>query len=320
MKKTNTEHFGIQRKIVANMTSESWRNIPHVTYMYEHDASGLMREYRRLNLGRTPEEKITLNTLTLRLICEGLKAAPGMNAHIEYDKKLVRGKIDTYENIDISLPMMLPDGGMMTVNLHDFDKKSVEEMRDYIADVRRRMENTNMEEAMFDVSLTDTLRGIKKGKILNALYRLIGSKTGKHRIKGMSMKEKKEYLKIPASERLAAHDIEQGTVTVSNIGSVYPGQTGVTSLLEIVPPQVCAIAVGAVQDRALVVSDGDGYKSVEARPVLPLCIAFDHRALDFGDVVPFIKRLDEIFDNPEIIRSWSNKKNDGNRGILSAEV
>lgn len=78
--------------------------------------------------------------------------------------------------------------------------------------------------------------------------------------------------------------------------------------------------MGAVQDRALVVSDGDGYKSVEARPVLPLCIAFDHRALDFGDVVPFIKRLDEIFDNPEIIRSWSNKKNDGNRGILSAEV
>ena len=150
---------------------------------------------------------------------------------------------------------------------------------------------------------------LKKGKILNALYRLIGSKTGKHRIKGMSIKEKKEYLKIPASERLTAHDIEQGTVTVSNIGSVYPGQTGVTSLLEIVPPQVCAIAVGAVQDRALVVSDGDGYKSVEARPVLPLCIAFDHRALDFGDVVPFIKRLDEIFDNPEIIRSWSNKKN-----------
>ena len=30
-----TEHFGIQRKIVANMTTESWQNIPHVTYTYE---------------------------------------------------------------------------------------------------------------------------------------------------------------------------------------------------------------------------------------------------------------------------------------------
>ena len=27
--------FGIQRKIVANMTSESWRSIPHVSYIYE---------------------------------------------------------------------------------------------------------------------------------------------------------------------------------------------------------------------------------------------------------------------------------------------
>lgn len=167
-----------------------------------------------------------------------------MNAHIEYDKKLVRGKIDTYENIDISLPMMLPDGGMMTVNLHDFDKKSVEEMRDYVADVRRRMENTNMEEAMFDVSLTDTVRGIKKAKNIKRPVPPHRLQNRKHRIKGMSIKEKKEYLKIPASERLTAHDIEQGTVTVSNIGSVYPGQTGVTSLLEIVPPQVCACCRG----------------------------------------------------------------------------
>lgn len=29
MKKTNTIHFGIQRKIVSNMTTESWETIPH---------------------------------------------------------------------------------------------------------------------------------------------------------------------------------------------------------------------------------------------------------------------------------------------------
>ena len=30
MKIKSTEAFGIQRKIVANMTSESWETIPHV--------------------------------------------------------------------------------------------------------------------------------------------------------------------------------------------------------------------------------------------------------------------------------------------------
>ena len=31
--------FGIQRKIVANMTSESWKTIPHVCYTYEPDVT-----------------------------------------------------------------------------------------------------------------------------------------------------------------------------------------------------------------------------------------------------------------------------------------
>ena len=46
MKTLNVTHFGIQRKIVANMTSESWETIPHVTYMYEPDVTDFMREYK----------------------------------------------------------------------------------------------------------------------------------------------------------------------------------------------------------------------------------------------------------------------------------
>ena len=39
MKITRTEHFDIQRKIVANMTTESWEQIPHVAYVYEADVT-----------------------------------------------------------------------------------------------------------------------------------------------------------------------------------------------------------------------------------------------------------------------------------------
>ncbi|HRL87047.1 MAG TPA: 2-oxo acid dehydrogenase subunit E2, partial [Candidatus Fimenecus sp.] len=77
-------------------------------------------------------------------------------------------------------------------------------------------------------------------------------------------------------------------------------------MLEIVPPQVCAIAVGAVQDKPVVVVNEAGEKEIAIRQVMPLCIAFDHRALDFGEIVPFIKRLDEIFAAPEIIHTWRN--------------
>jgi pyruvate dehydrogenase E2 component (dihydrolipoamide acetyltransferase) len=197
---------------------------------------------------------------------------------------------------------------MMTINLHNFENKNLDEMTDYINDVQRRFEKTDLTEAMFEVSLDNTLTALKKGKIKQAIYRLIGSKTGKHKVKTLSGKAKKEYESIPTTERITKRDIEQGTVTISNIGSLYRGQRGNVGILEIIPPQVTAFGVGAVQDRPVVVTDENGNKSIEVRQVLPICIAFDHRALDFGEVVPFMKRLDDIFYNPEQIHSWKGEE------------
>ena len=301
---TNTEYFGIQRKIVANMTTESWQNIPHVTYMYEPDVTKFFKEYKRLNQNRSSEEKITFNTLMLKVISEGLKAAPIMNSHIEFDKKLVRGRIDTFSDINISMPTILPNGKMMTINLRDFGNKNLDEMTAYINDVRRRAEKTNLTEAMYSVSCDNTMKNRKKGRIFQTIGRLYGANFGKCKISHFRGKAKREYESIPETERLTIKDLEQGTVTVSNIGSTYLSQRGAIALLEIVPPQVCALSVGTVLEKPLVVKKSDGRKEIEARKVLPICIAFDHRALDFGEIVPFMKRLDEIFEHPSVIRSW----------------
>lgn len=311
MKKTSTTHFGIQRKIVANMTAESWETIPHVTYNYEPDVTEFMIEYKRLNENQAPEDKITLNTVMLKVIVEGLKADPAMNAHIEFDRKLVRGEICTFEDINISMPMVLPNGEMMTINLHNFENKNLNQMVDYIADVNRRIKNTNLNEVMFDVSMDNTLNALKQGKIKQTLYRVIGSKTGKHKVKTLTGKAKKQYESIPEEDRLTKTDIEQGTITVSNIGSTYRDQRGATCLLEIIPPQVCAIALGAVQDKPVVITNENGEKEIAIRQIMPLCIAFDHRALDFGEIVPFLKCLDKIFEEPEIIHTWRDGGTDG---------
>ena len=70
------------------------------------------------------------------------------------------------------------------------------------------------------------------------------------------------------------------------------------------PPQVCAFALGAVQDKPVVVTDQYGNKSVQIRQILPITIVFDHRALDFGDVVPFIRQMDHYLTNPEVLQEW----------------
>lgn len=294
------QHFGIARKIVSNMTAESWETIPHAVISYEPEVTEFLKVMKDINKDSTSETKLTLNTIMLRVIVEGLKACPVMNSHIEFNRKLVRGNVKTFKEIDISMPMVLKTGEMMTINMHDMQNKTMSQMRDAIADSVRRANNSDMNEVMFEVSLDNTLQGLKKGKIAQTINRLIGSKTGKHKVKTLTGQAKKDYYSISEKDRLTKHDIEQGTITVSNLGSVCRNWNGICTILEIIPPQVCAIAIGATQLVPIAEQDGTvrtGYR-------LPFTIAFDHRALDMGDVTPFINRLNEIFANPDVIRDW----------------
>ncbi len=300
MQITATEHFGIARKIVSNMTSESWETIPHACVTYDADVTGLFQVLSQINAGRTKEEKITVNTAMLRILVEGLKACPKMNGHIAFNRKLVRGEVKTLENIDISMPVVLKTGEMMTINMHGMESKTMSQMRDAIADSMRRANNSDMNEVMFEVSMDNTVQGLKKGKIMQTLYRLIGSKTGKHKVHTLHGEAKRKYYAIPTDQRLTKRDIEQGTITISNLGSIYRNWKGACTILEIIPPQLVAIGVGAAQQKPVCAPDG----SIQSARILPLTVAFDHRALDMGDLVPFFDRLDQIFANAQVLKEW----------------
>lgn len=300
MRVAGTEHFGIARKIVSNMTSESWETVPHACVTYEADVTKLFDVLKKINAIRDKAQRITVNTAMLRILVEGIKARPKMNGHIEFNRKRVTGTVTTLENIDISMPVILDSGKMMTINMHDMDSKSMTEMGDAIADSMRRAGNSNMDEVMYEVSMDNTVQGLKKGKVGQAINRLIGSKTGKHKVKTLSGKAKKEYYAIPQEDRLTKHDIEQGTITISNLGSIYRGWKGECTILEIIPPQLVAIGVGAAQRKPVCSADGE----IVSALIMPLTIAFDHRALDLGDMIPFFEKLDEIFKNIAVIESW----------------
>ena len=227
-----------------------------------------------------------------------------MNATLEFKRRLVRGCLTTHERIHISMPMVLPNGEMMTVNARDMGDKTLTQMTETINDITRRMRNTDLREAMFETAMDNTIWGLKKGRILQTVARLVGAKTGRHRVKTLRGKARRAYYAIPPTERLTKHDIEQGTITVSNQGSLYPGHRGMCALLEIIPPQVAAIALSSAQKRPVVVTNEKGEDSIAIRTIVPVTIAFDHRALDYGDVTPFMRRLDELLAEPSVAASW----------------
>ena len=304
MRPIKTTHFGIQRKIVAAMTTQSWQTVPHIGYSYEPDVTEFMKTVKELNASGKFATKMTVNTIMLKAITEGLKCAPALNAHIQFDPKFVRGSITQFENIDVSMTWELPTQQMMTINLKDLGSKSLTELNDYIKDTARRIENTNFDEAMYSVSLEDTLTALKKGKVGLALKRLIGAKTGKYKIKTLKGKEKKEYEAIPETDRLTKEDLRQGTVCVSNIGSTTRGVPGRVTLLAVIPPEVFVMCMGAIQKIPMVKQDEEGNDIIVPGMMLPICFVFDHRAVDFDEIVPFINRMEEIFHHPEEMYNW----------------
>ena len=54
----------------------------------------------------------------------------------------------------------------------------------------------------------------------------------------------------------------------------------------------------------MVVTDKFGNKTIEARQILPITVVFDHRALDFGDVIPFLKNIDIFLAHPLVIQAF----------------
>ncbi len=304
MKQTLTvskeEHFGIARKIISNMTVESWTSTPHAGITFRPEATKFLDVVAELNEGKGKGERLSMNAILLRVVVEAIKACPNMNAHLDFNRKLVRGCVKTIDEINISFPMVLDNGQMMTVNLHDMHKKSITEMMETIADVRRRAKNSNLDEAMYEVSLDNTITGLKKGMILQTVRRLIGSKTGKYRVKNLSGKAKKEYYSIPEKDRLTKHDIEQGTITISNLGSICKDWHGDCAMLDIIPPQICVIAIGAFQKEAIVNENNELVPGTR----ISFTLMFDHRATDLGELTPFLNKLTDIFENPEIIKEW----------------
>ena len=150
---------------------------------------------------KSREEKITLNTVMMKIICEGLKAAPSMNTHLLFNRRLVRGCLKYFDHIDVSMPMLLPDGQMMTVNMRDMGNKTLSEMTAAIVDTERRARNSNMDEVMYEVSLDNTLQRLKQGKVAQTVMRLIGSKTGATRSPRSTVRRRKNI--IPSPPRIA---------------------------------------------------------------------------------------------------------------------
>jgi len=217
----------------------------------------------------------------IKVIVEGLLAASDLNSYLQYNHEKCEGTLHILDEINVAIHWILSDGSHITPSIMNAGNMSLTDISDYILNLSNKIENSDIKE----------ITGILSSKFSNE----------KPYLKG---KEKEDYYKIPENERLTEEDFIYGTITFSNIGSLYREQKGAFCLLEVIPPQVFAIGLSSVQEKPGVFIDEHGDKQIGIRKTLPMCLAFDHRALDFSSIIPFLKKLDSIFDDPSIIHKW----------------
>jgi len=294
------EQFNILRKAIGYKTTESWTTVPHVTFIYEADATEILNEFSRLNKNNQ-NLKLTINTLLLKICIEAIKTAPQVNAHIKYNPKRVTGEIDVLKNIDITMPWAFENGEIVPITLRNFEDKTLVEMQEHINKTAQKIKNCNIHVPLYRVSVSTIIDEMKKGHLLKTVNAFLGVAFDKSK---PNKKDMKEYDKIPLTDKILPSDLRPGTITISNGGSVCKGLNGFVGILDIIPPQVFAIGIGSIQEKPGVIKNENNEKTIGIRKMIPLCLAFDHRALNFGAIVPFIQKVEYIFEHSELLETW----------------
>lgn len=101
----------------------------------------------------------------------------------------------------------------------------------------------------------------------------------------------KQLVAAARSRSLAADDLRGGTFALTNFGPFG----GLWAAPMIYPPQVAILGIGRIHQAPRVVDGG----AIEARVVLPVSLAFDHRVVDGVPAATFVSRFLELLCSPQ---------------------
>ena len=291
--------FCMQRRVVAHKTVESWMDTPHVSVLYDLDASALTAAAKACASDpKYAGVRITLNAVLLKIIATALAHSPEMNGHIWYDHRAGVGRVTPVDAVHIAIPLRMADGRMVTPILRNVDSRSLREVSLGIEDIRRRLAGTNLDCLLMEAGLEDTWQRLGGGQFLTVLRRVYSNLIGPDRLGSPTMAQRRAHRRIPATERLVPADLRNATTLVSNIGSSVPNLPVRLGMLMIISPNTTAIGLGPSRPTPVAVTGPDGEARVEIRPMLPVTLCFDHRAMDFEHVTGFLKELDRIAADP----------------------
>ena len=95
------------------------------------------------------------------------------------------------------------------------------------------------------------------------------------------------------NKKLTPDDVQGGTFTITNPG----GWGAIIGTPIISQPQVAILDIEALVKRPVVVQDGSGQDVIAIRPMMNLCLSYDHRLVDGAYAAQFMKELRENLES-----------------------
>ena len=114
-----------------------------------------------------------------------------------------------------------------------------------------------------------------------------------HNADKLSLKDISSTVKVLVEKaregKLTKEDLTGGTFTVTNLGMF-----GVDFFIPIInPPETAILGVGRVAEKPVIMN-----KAIEARPIMNLSLAYDHRVVDGAPAAQFLRRVKQLLETP----------------------
>jgi pyruvate dehydrogenase E2 component (dihydrolipoamide acetyltransferase) len=97
---------------------------------------------------------------------------------------------------------------------------------------------------------------------------------------------------LAQQRKLSPTELAGSTFTITNFGS-FGGYQG-TPIIN--PPEVAILGCGRIEEKPVVVQG-----QIEARPILPLALSYDHRLIDGATAGAFLARLKRLLTDPNLL-------------------
>ena len=291
--------FSLRNRVSGYILTKAQKNVPTCGYNYEADITKFWEEFQRLK--KECGYHISFNTIMMKVLVEGLKVAPKLNAHIKYNSISSCGTIVLKKHINVAMPVVLENGETFPLKVNEAETKTLEELSKQIDDLFERLKKTDIDKVLFEVIAQRTVGLLLSGAVIPTIAQTVTGYVGKHKVAN----PKDHFHRNPRDGSiLLMEELNEGSVCLTNWGPLYDGLNGNVTYTPLLFPQTFLMAMGSVRDTEYAFRNEKGEVDLGTKKVLPITLMFDHRIGAFNDVMPFIKKLDEIFQNPEIMREW----------------